>query len=312
MSLEGLDRRRDVVMPRFRTKHNFVVQADYSQLEVRIVALLSQDDVLLDWFRRGVDVHTHTAKIIFDLTDEQWADIMRKDPDHGKRMRTMAKKGRHAANYGVEAGTLWKQLLPEWEGLPYQAVTRFLKGFHQLHRRLGIYQKAQYEKARKHGYVEMPVSGRRFHFHGNVEPAKVYNLPPQGTAADIINLAIEGLFEDMQIDEWTGTNDHHESIIAQVHDALVLQGPDPFRLKSLLHKHMEQDVTIGEHTLKFPIDVEVGWDWNNLSDKPKDVGLHPALGGFYWKDGYALDAYGKRVFELLHARYGRESFEVVT
>lgn len=286
-----------------RTKRNFVVQADYSQLEVRIIALLSQDPVLIEWFRQGVDIHTKTAQILFDLDDAQWAE---QTPKQKKQRRDMAKKGRHAADYGVTAETLWKQLLPEWPTLRFRAVTRFLDGFHALHTQLAKYQAEQFAKARKLGYIEMPLSGRRYHFHGNVEPSKVYNLPVQGTGADIINRAIEGLFEDMAINRWTGVNGYGESIVAQVHDALILQGPDPFRLKDYLHRHMEQEVQLGDYTLSFPIDCEVGWDWGNLSDKPVSDGflptMTPATGA-----NVVSDDYGRRVLELLCWEYGREA-----
>ena len=111
--------------------------------------------------------------------------------------------------------------------------------------------------AREEKFVEEPLSGRREYFHdGLIEPNKVVNFPIQGAAGTLVNRAITSL--DKQI-SWTD-----ESILFQVHDELVLEGPDQSRLSKLLKEHMNQSFTYNGNTLRFPIECKAGPDWGHM------------------------------------------------
>jgi DNA polymerase I-like protein with 3'-5' exonuclease and polymerase domains len=114
-------------------------------------------------------------------------------------------------------------------------------------------------KAAKEMYVEAPLSGRRQHYHdGRTVPTEVLNYPIQATAGDIMNRAI------LQLDKAIRWG--QEGILAQVHDAAIIEGPDPDRLVSLLHEHMEQEVELNGSRIKFKIDVKVGRNWADMKE----------------------------------------------
>lgn len=216
----------------------YLMEADYSQLELRILALLANDDKLLKWYAEGRDVHYLNAQELFE-TDEPT------DQD-----RDLAKRYVYGANYGGAPETIWKSLVVDFPELELETVEMLHRRWFLTHPKIVRWQQAQLKSARVNRYVEEPISGRREYIWGDIEPTKIYNFPIQGAAASIINPACLALAKELDFKT--------ESLLLQVHDALVLEGPDPVHLYKLLKKHMERTVLLNGAKITFPVDFKCG------------------------------------------------------
>lgn len=226
----------------------WLLAADYSQLELRITALLSGDTKLLEWYRQGYDVHTEVAKDVFRVETVS------------KAQRSMTKGVVYGMSYGGGAETIWRTLLPRFPKVQLAFVKRVIKSWYDEHPAIRTMQDDWMEIARETNYVEVPFSGRREYFHdGRIEPTKVFNFPIQGGAGDIMNesiLHLEKLCYDTDV-----------RIIFQVHDEIVIEGSDPHQMYDMLKKSMSRSMTRGGNTVDFPVDMAIGKNWGEMVDE---------------------------------------------
>ncbi|MCK6389896.1 MAG: DNA polymerase I [Azonexus sp.] len=219
-----------------------IVSADYSQIELRIMAHLSEDARLLDAFAHGEDVHRATAAEIFGVTP------LEVGPDQ----RRVAKSINFGLIYGMSAFGLARQL-----GLERSAAQTYIDRYFARYPGVAQYMEAARETARQQGYVETAF-GRRLWFpeirssNGNRRQAAeraAINAPMQGTAADLIKLAM------IAVQGWLETAGLKSRLVLQVHDELVLEVPDEelAEIRSHLPRLMTQVAT-----LKVPLVVETG------------------------------------------------------
>jgi DNA polymerase-1 len=219
-----------------------IVSADYSQIELRIMAHLSGDERLLDAFAHGEDVHRATAGEIFGVTP------LEVGPDQ----RRVAKSINFGLIYGMSAFGLARQL-----GLERSAAQTYIDRYFARYPGVARYMEEARETARQKGYVETAF-GRRLWFpeirssNGNrrqgAERAAI-NAPMQGTAADLIKLAM------IAVQGWLLRSTLKSRLVLQVHDELVLEVPDDELMEIRTHLprlmgHVAQ--------LKVPLVVEVG------------------------------------------------------
>jgi len=219
-----------------------IVSADYSQIELRIMAHLSGDERLLDAFAHGEDVHRATAAEIFGVTP------LEVGPDQ----RRVAKSINFGLIYGMSAFGLARQL-----GLERSAAQTYIDRYFARYPGVARYMEEARETARQHGYVETAF-GRRLWFpdirssNGNrrqgAERAAI-NAPMQGTAADLIKLAM------IAVQNWLEKSAMKSKLVLQVHDELLLEVPDDelMEVRTHLPRLMGQ---VAE--LKVPLVVEVG------------------------------------------------------
>lgn len=190
-----------------------IVSADYSQIELRIMAHLSQDAGLLKAFAAGEDIHRATAAEVFGVSLDQV----------DQEQRRYAKVINFGLIYGMSEFGLASQL-----GIERSAARAYIERYFARYPGVERYMQETRENARKLGYVET-VSGRRLwlpeinHTNGNrrqgAERAAI-NAPMQGTAADIIKLAM------IAVQNWLEKAKLRSKLIMQVHDELVLEVPD--------------------------------------------------------------------------------------
>ena len=225
-----------------------IVSADYSQIELRIMAHLSGDAGLLKAFANNEDIHRATAAEIFMVAP---ADV-------SNEQRRYAKVINFGLIYGMSAFGLAKQL-----GIERSAATAYIERYFTRYPGVKTYMDSTREQARQQGYVET-VFGRRLWLpeinSGNgmrrqgAERAAI-NAPMQGTAADLIKLAM------IAVQHWLEKESRQSRLIMQVHDELVLEVP-----QSELHqvKDMLPKLMCGVAELKVPLLVELGegknWD----------------------------------------------------
>lgn len=230
----------------------WLVEADYSQLELRILALLSGDKALLEAYAKGWDVHDLNAEALFSVAKKDTPK------DVFKNYRDFSKRFVYGLNYGAADGTIHKSLVVTYPNTTLEGIAEMRSRWEAAHPDLAAWQKEQVQNGRDRRYVEAPLSGRRYYFYlGRVEPSICFNYPMQSTGADIINGATFAL--DGDLDRRRG-----EHIILQVHDALVCEGPDPERLGELMRKHMSVEVTLNGATARFPVDVSIGKNWGAM------------------------------------------------
>lgn len=216
--------------------------ADYSQIELRILAHFSGDDAFVGAFREGIDVHRQTASVIFGVGLDQVT----------QEMRARAKTINFATLYGQGDFSLARQL-----GVSREEARAFIEEYFLRFSGVRAYLDAQVELARERGYVET-LSGRRRYVpemradNYNVRQfgeRVAQNTPIQGTAADLIKLAmirIQGLLD---------RSFPASRLLLQVHDELVLEVPedDVEKVGRMVVQEME-----GAMELKVPLVVETG------------------------------------------------------
>jgi len=190
-----------------------IVSADYSQIELRIMAHISQDQGLLKAFTEGQDVHRVTAAEIFGISVEQVS----------QEQRRYAKVINFGLIYGMSEFGLAAQL-----GIDRTAARDFIERYFIRYPGVADYMQRTREMAKQNGYVET-VLGRRLQLpdihshqhnrHMGAERAAI-NAPMQGTAADIIKLAM------IAVHDWLTQTQAQSKLIMQVHDELVLEVPE--------------------------------------------------------------------------------------
>ncbi len=226
-----------------------LLSADYSQVELRILAHLSGDEALRSAFEKGEDIHSRTAAEIFgssiDNVDEE--------------SRRMAKAVNFGIVYGLSAFGLSRQLK-----ISQRDARDFIDQYFGLYKNVKVYMENTVSEARKNGYTLTLFNRRRYLPDLNSKNRQVregaervaINSPIQGTAADLIKVAMIQLshqIRDMKL---------QSKMILQVHDELVFECPveEKTKMESLVKNEME-----GACKLSVPLVVDMGWgkNWND-------------------------------------------------
>jgi len=225
-----------------------IMSADYSQIELRIMAHLSDDAGLLNAFAMGADIHRATAAEVFGVPLESVSSDMRRN----------AKAINFGLIYGMSAFGLANQL-----GIGRKEAQKYIDLY--FHRYPGVlqYMDDTRRQAAERGYVET-LFGRRLYLPDirsknpmtrQAAERTAINAPMQGTAADIIKIAM------IKLDAWLAEQGVQSRMIMQVHDELVLEVPESE--VALLHAQLPQ-IMASAAQLKVPLLVEVGvgenWD----------------------------------------------------
>jgi len=216
--------------------------ADYSQIELRILAHLSGDPAFVEAFRRGVDIHRQTAALVFDVLPDEVTP----------QMRAAAKTINFATIYGIGPFALSRQL-----GTSVAEARRFIEAYFKRFPGVRRYLDEQIEHAREHGYVET-LSGRRRYIpeiHSDNFSVRQFgeraatNAPVQGTAADIIKLAMIDIHSALEASR------AKTRMLLQVHDELVFEVPreELDEIRDLVREKMEN-----AFRLDVPLVVEIG------------------------------------------------------
>ncbi len=201
-------------------KGNVLISADYSQIELRIMAHLSGDKNLTHAFNNNIDVHSATASEIFDVPLEEVTT------DH----RRSAKAINFGLIYGMSAFGLTRQL-----GIPRHEAQAYLDTYFERYTGVREYMDSTKELAKKNLYVET-ILGRKLHvteinasngLRRQAAERAAINAPLQGSAADIIKKAM------IDVDEWIGEDNPNIKMIMQVHDELIFEVKKDFAEEAL-------------------------------------------------------------------------------
>ena len=232
----------------FRAKKGCVlVDADYSQIELRVLAHLSGDENMKAAFRDNVDIHTVTASQVFNMPAELVTSLM----------RSRAKAVNFGIVYGIGAFSLSKDI-----GVSMREAQDYINSYLKHFSSIDGYMKNIIEKAKADGYVETLMGRRRYlpELSASNRVTRAFgervarNAPIQGTAADIIKIAM------VRVDERLAREGLQARLILQVHDELIVEAPmhEMMQVAMLLQEEME-----GAVKLSVPLTAEaaIGETW---------------------------------------------------
>ncbi len=231
-------------------KGNVLLSADYSQIELRIMAHFSKDPVLVDAFRNGEDIHARTAQEVFGVGP------LAQTPEH----RRAAKAINFGIIYGLSPFGLAQQL-----GIEQKEAAKFINAYFTRYRGVKEYLDNILAETRKTGMAKTlfgrirpipEINSPQMQLRNFAERTAL-NSPLQGTAADLIKLAM------INIDARLAEEKFEAKMILQVHDELLFETPvkERSKLEKLVKEEME-----GVHKLAVPIVVEIGFgpNWRDL------------------------------------------------
>ena len=219
-----------------------LLSADYSQVELRIMAHLAEDSILIEAFRNGEDIHTRTACEVFGIPVEMMVP----------EMRRQAKTINFGIIYGLSAFGLARDL-----NVDMKIAKAFIDGYFQRYKGVKAFIDRTMDEARKNGYVETIMGRRRYipEINSKNNTARKFaertavNTPVQGSAADMIKKAM------IRIQEALDSQGLKSRMILQVHDELLFEVPEDERerVEAVVIGEME-----GVVPLKVPLKVDAG------------------------------------------------------
>jgi DNA polymerase-1 len=233
-------------------KGNKIISADYSQLELRLLAHITQDAVMLEAFQKGEDIHARTARLVFGAkTDEEL-----------KEARRFAKIVNFAIAYAIEPWGLSQRV-----GITRQEAKKVIEDYYNTYKGVRRYMEEVPVRAREHGYVRS-IYGRIRPLQGiadrnaNIRKAaerEAINMPIQGTASDIVKMAM------LKVDEEFKRAGLASRLLMQVHDELLVEVPEKEvpQVTEILKHEMENAVS-----LDVPLVADVGVGDNWMDAKP--------------------------------------------
>ena len=222
------------------------MSADYSQIELRVLAHLERGPALVDDMKRGLDVHTQTASRLFEVDPKDVTS------DQRRRAKTV--------NFGVLYGMSAFRLARE-QGISRTEAQDIIKRYLGRYEGVAAFQQRNLSQARENGYVTTLLGRRRFlpainssdRVSRESAERMALNTPLQGSAADIIKLAM------LKVEEMMEAEYPEAFMILQVHDELLFE-VDKAKVKDFSGRVKE--VMEGVMKLKVPLTVDVGWGAN--------------------------------------------------
>jgi len=228
-------------------KGNKLISADYSQLELRLLAHITRDEMMLDAFQKGEDIHNRTSRLVFGAKTE--AEL--------KEARRFSKIVNFAIAYAIEPWGLSQRV-----GISRQEARKVIDDYYDTYKGVRRYMDEIPVQAREHGYVRSlygrirPLPGINDR-NGNIRRAaerEAINMPIQGTASDIVKMAM------LRVDEAFQREKLNARMLMQVHDELLVEcaAADAEKVAATLKREMENAVE-----LDVPLIAEtgIGDDW---------------------------------------------------
>ncbi len=227
-------------------KNNYILSADYSQIELRILAHIANDKVLINAFNNDEDIHTRTVMELYNLKKEEVTP----------ELRRMAKVINYGVIYGMSAYGLSKEL-----NIPVSEAQQFIENYFNKYKGIKQYIENIKKAIEKKGYIENLFGRRRYlpDLKGTSTQQRNFiirtatNTPIQGTAADLIKLAM------IEIHNYFSEKNIKSKMLLQVHDELVFEViPEELEIVQKIIKEKMENV----YKFKVPIKVDIGYGKN--------------------------------------------------
>jgi len=232
----------------FKAPEGFkLVDADYSQIELRVLAHIANDTAMIEAFQSGEDIHTKTAAQVFDMPEAFVTP----------QMRSSAKAVNFGIVYGIGAFSLSQDI-----GVSVAEADRYIKNYLATYKGVAQYMQDSIEFGKEHGYVKT-LFGRRRPLPELATGNRItkafgervaMNTPIQGTAADIIKLAMVKVFERLKKEGM------RSRLILQVHDELIVEAPadEAEKAAAILKEEMEN---AADFSVTLTADANIGDNW---------------------------------------------------
>ena len=230
-----------------RDENHVLLAADYSQIELRIIAALSEEETMIEAFKNGEDIHASTAAKVFNVPIDEVT----------REQRSNAKTVNFGIIYGVSAFGLSNQT-----DLSRGEAKELIDTYYETYPKLKAYMTSQVDFAREHGYVETILKRRRYLKDINSQNAIVrsgaernaVNAPIQGSAADIIKLAMINIYNRFEKENFKS------KMLLQVHDELVFDThKDELEIiKPIIKQEMENAFKM---TVPLDVEIDLGKNW---------------------------------------------------
>ena len=232
----------------FKAKEGFVLcDADYSQIELRVLASVAGDETMINAFKNGEDIHLSTAARVFNMPLDMVTPLM----------RSRAKAVNFGIVYGIGAFSLAKDI-----GVPRKEADEYIKSYLATYPSIDRYMHRVIEEAKRDGYVSTVFGRRRYlpELSNSNRMVAAFgervarNMPIQGTAADIIKIAM------IKVSERLARELPSAKLIMQVHDELIIETPEESADKAskILKEEMENAV---QTAVPMTVDVHCGKTW---------------------------------------------------
>jgi len=242
----GREIRKAFVAPRGKR----LVAADYSQIELRLIAVLAKDEPFIRAFQEGADIHTRTAAEVWEVAEE----------DVTKDQRRAAK----AINFGIMYG-MGPRALARSTGLSFSEAKEFIAKYFEIHTAVRDFIEETKALAHAQGYVETLFGRRRYvpEIESGVPmlvsaaERMAVNHPLQGTASDLMKKAM------LAVSGWLKTSEWPAKVLLQVHDELVLEC-DKDAVDAVSKGLREMMESVAEFDVPLKVDVEVGKNWGEM------------------------------------------------
>lgn len=230
-------------------ENHLLIDADYSQIELRLLAHCSNDPSFVHAFKNGIDIHTQTATTVFGV------DVNSVDSE----MRRTAKVVNFGIIYGISDFGLADDLK-----IGVRHARQLIENFYELHPAIDNFMKTQIEKAKQTGKATtifgrqrkmIDINASNFMVRSRAERAS-QNMPLQGTAADIIKIAMVNTYKALKNEGFKA------KLIMQVHDELIIDCPieEEERVKELLKREM---VNAAKLNVDLEVDVKSSYRWSD-------------------------------------------------
>lgn len=227
-----------------------ILSADYSQVELRLVAVIAKDKAFISAFKEGADIHTRTAAEVWGIEE--------------LKVTSSQRRAAKAINFGIIYG-MGPRSLARSTGMTMGEAKHFIDRYFEIHHAVKDYLDETKIKARERGYVETLFGRRRYlpEIHSGVQQLvasaerMAINMPVQGTAADLMKKAM------LAVDGWLQTSGWPAELILQVHDELVFEvEKDAVSVVASGVKKMMEGVA--DFDVPLCVEVEAGKNWGEM------------------------------------------------
>ena len=224
-----------------------LIDADYSQVELRVLAHMSQDETMIDAFKHNEDIHTKTASQVFNVSMNEVTSKQRSDAK--------------AVNFGIVYGKS-DFGLSEDLNIPVKQAKEYIENYFNKYNKIKEFMDNIIENASNNGYVTTILNRRRYipeikssnFMLRNAGKRAAMNAPIQGSAADIIKIAMINVYKKLE------ENNLKSKLILQVHDELIVETIDSEIdiVKKIVKDEMENAVSLD---VNLDVDLNIGDSW---------------------------------------------------
>ncbi|TAK04244.1 DNA polymerase I [Patescibacteria group bacterium] len=227
-----------------------LIAVDYSQIELRLAAVIAKDEPFVKAFREGADIHTRTAAEVWDVPEDKVTPEQRRSAK--------------AINFGILYG-MGPRSLARSTGMSMGEAQQFIEKYFAIHHKIREYMDATKLQAHEKGYVETLFGRRRYLPEVTsgvpmlvaMAERMAVNMPIQGTQADVVKLAM------ISVDHWLKTSGWPARLLLQVHDELVIEC-DADAVKAVSKGVKELMEGVANFEVPLTVEVEVGTSWGKM------------------------------------------------